>query len=159
MYRLRLATEEDYDFLYDLLKAVMKNYYIDTYGSWEEEIERNFFNESFNTLRYQIIACEGRNVGCVAVIRNDSGIFINEIQILPEYQNKGIVKMILDSVISDSGKLEIPICLEVLKVNKKAQRFYERMDFKIRGETETHYVMSRIPKVPVADGGTDQAGK
>jgi hypothetical protein len=69
MYRLRLATEEDYDFLYDLLKAVMKNYYIDTYGSWEEEIERNFFNESFNTLRYQIIACEGRNVGCVAVIR------------------------------------------------------------------------------------------
>ena len=149
MYQFRYATKGDYDFLYNLMKSTMKEYYIETYGSWDEEVERNFFDESFNSIKYQILISEGQDIGCLAITKNDTDIFINEIQILLQYQNKGIGKMIFDLIINDSKRLKIPINLEVLKVNKRAQMFYERMGFIKSGETDSHYAMRRNPSIAI----------
>ena len=147
MYQFRFATKDDYNFLYNLNENTMKEYYIETYGSWDEEVERNFFDESFNSIKYLIILIDGQDIGCLAVTRNNADIFINEIQILSQYQNKGIGKMILDSIINDSQRLKIPINLEVLKVNKRAQAFYDRIGFIKSGETDSHYIMRRDPTI------------
>ena len=149
MYQFRFATKDDYDFLYNLMESTMKAYYIETYGSWDEEVERNFFDESFNSIKYQILISEGQDIGCLAITKNDTDIYINEIQILLQYQNKGIGKMIFDLIINDSKRLKIPINLEVLKVNKKAQMFYDRMGFIKSGDTDSHYIMRRNPTISV----------
>jgi len=146
MYKLRWATDKDYNFLYCLLKSTMKQYYIETYGSWNEEVEKKYFDESFIKLKYRIVVYDGHDVGCLSITNNTVDIFINEIQILPQYQNNGIGRMILNSIIEDSEGLKIPIKLDVLKSNKKAQEFYKRMGFIECGETESHNNMIRYTK-------------
>lgn len=143
MYSIRFATKGDYDFLYSLLELTMKDYYIDTYGSWNDEIERNFFNESFNSLKYHILVYEEHDVGCIVITNNDSEIFINEIQILPQYQNRGLGREIFESIFKDSDRVGLPIKLEVLKANRRACSFYYRMGFEKTGETQTHFIMTR----------------
>ena len=146
VYELRRAKKKDYNFLYCLLKSTMKQYYIETYGSWDEEVEKKYFGESFIKLRYQIIVYNGHDVGCLAITNNTVDIFINEIQILPQYQNNGIGRMILNSIIEDSERLKMPIKLDVLKSNKKALEFYKRIGFIKYGETESHNNMIRNTK-------------
>ena len=41
MYKLRAATNNDYNFLYYLLETSMKEYYIEAFGSWDEKLEKD----------------------------------------------------------------------------------------------------------------------
>lgn len=123
----------------------MKQYYIETYGEWDDKVECNYFEDSFKDNEYQIISYEGHDIGCLAIKSNPSEIFINEIQILPKYQNKGIGSMVLTSIIKESEKLKLPIILEVLKSNIKAQKLYHRMNFIKLRESESHITFIRNP--------------
>lgn len=147
MITLRDATKEDYDFLYRLMEATMKEYYIAAYGSWDEEVEHNFFDESFNEMQYRIIICDGQDVGCLVTVNDESELFVHEIQILPQHQNRGIGKLIMETLIDDSEKTQVPIGLEVLKVNSLAEAFYRRLGFMHVGETTTHKLMRREPRI------------
>lgn len=146
MYSLRWALNSDCDFLYSLLTITLKQYYIETYEKWDDDIERNYFDESFQENKYQIISYDGQDIGCLAKKNNPSEIFIHEIQILPQYQNKGIGSMIMSSIIEESEKLNMPIKIEVLKSNRKAHNFYHRMKFSKSGENESHITMIRNPQ-------------
>lgn len=146
MYNLRLAAKSDYDFLYNLLAATLKRYYIEVFGKWDDDVEREYFDESFKENKYQIISCDGDDIGCLVKTTNPEEIFINEIQILPEYQNKGIGSIIITSIIEESENLDLPIKLEVLKTNEKAIRFYHRLNFCKFGENGSHIFMIRNPR-------------
>ncbi len=145
MYKLRFATNNDYDFLYNLLKVTLKQYYIETFGKWDDDIERAYFDKSFKEIEYQIITLNEQDTGCIAKKNNPNEIFIHEIQILPKYQNKWIGSMIITSIIEESEKLNIPIKLEVIKSNSKAIQFYRRMNFYTYGKNESHIFMIREP--------------
>ncbi|KMQ52215.1 acetyltransferase, GNAT family [Chitinispirillum alkaliphilum] len=145
MFRLRDASKEDYDFLYNLLKSTMKQYYIEAFKKWDETLEKQYFDESFSKDVYKIIIWADYNVGCISITETDQSLFINEFQILPEFQNRGIGKIILKSIIEESNRLLIPIKLEVLKVNKKARAFYSNFGFIFDGQKEYHDSMYRNP--------------
>lgn len=145
MYNLRFATNNDYDFLYNLLKVTLKQYYIETFGKWDDDIERAYFDKSFKKIEYQVITLNEQDIGCLVKKTNSNEIFIHEIQILPKYQNKGIGSMIITSIIEESEKLNIPVKLEVLKSNSKAIQLYRRMNFYKYGENESHIFMIREP--------------
>jgi ribosomal protein S18 acetylase RimI-like enzyme len=145
IYELRLATQDDYDFLRSLNEITMKDYIISTYGSWDEEIEEKYFLESFESFTYQIIMVDGQDAGCLAITKSDSEIFISEIQLLPQYQHRGIGGKIFKSLIQESEMLKLPLNLDVLKVNQIAREFYQKLGFVQVGENKTHELMSRQP--------------
>ncbi|MDP4183386.1 MAG: N-acetyltransferase, partial [Bacillota bacterium] len=62
---------------------------------------------------------------------------------------KGIGNKILALIINDSERLGIPINLQVLKVNKRAQNLYTKTGFTENGETETHFMMRRNPTTSI----------
>ena len=62
------------------------------------------------------------------------------IEILPEYQNRGVGSAVIRDVLAQAQAEGLPVGLQVLKVNP-ARRLYERLGFNVVGETATHYLM------------------
>lgn len=143
MYNLRDAVEGDYDFLYNLNESTMKDNVIKTWGSWDEEFQRKYFKEYAQTLRYQIITLGDQRIGAVALSKKKDILTVDEIQILPEFQDKGIGTLILKGIIADAEKSNIPVELKVLKINHLAQKLYMRLGFSIIQESDTHNFMKR----------------
>jgi ribosomal protein S18 acetylase RimI-like enzyme len=145
MYSLKMATQEDYDFIYNLNKTNMKDYVIETWGNWNENFQKDFFSRYLQTIEFQIIVIKDKYVGIVAFSRNKTSINIDEIQLLPEYQSRGIGTLILSDIIASAQKAKIEITIRVLKVNYIAQKFYDKLGFEKTGDTETHFLLKRKP--------------
>ena len=92
----------------------------------------------------RIILVDNKPIGIYAVhTTQDGDLFINEISILKEYQNKGIGRKILEEQLKENHRKGIRTILQVFKANS-AKKLYEQLGFKVYGETETHYQMENI---------------
>jgi ribosomal protein S18 acetylase RimI-like enzyme len=140
-YSLRPAVEEDFDFLYNLKVACLKDYVTETFG-WDEEYQQRRFKDYFVPTSTEIIVVNDQDVGQISLVDLDDELFISGIYILPPWQNQGLGAMVLGDVISDAGQKGISVSLQVLKVNP-ARRLYERLGFTVYEENETHYKMRR----------------
>lgn len=138
-YGLRPATAADYDFLYQLKVAALKEYVAATWG-WDEVHQRQHFAAHFDPERSQVIVVNGRDVGELSLVENEDSVQISGIYILPEYQGRGLGTAVLGDVIERARKGRRPVSLQVLKVNP-ARRLYERLGFVVFAESATHYQM------------------
>ena len=67
---------------------------------------------------------------------------LHRVFLLPEAQGRGIGTRLVEEVLAASRATRRPVRLRVLRVNP-ARRLYERLGFKVTGETETHFEMER----------------
>ncbi len=142
-YTLRSAGQKDARFLFDLkteamkpVSAILKSGEIFNY---DEEFKK--YLEKFEPEKIQIIQFEEKDVGRLRVVRSPESIYIGGIQILPEFQNKGIGTAVMSDLIKESEKLELPITLEVHQVNLNAINFYNKLGFKECEKTTDKIVM------------------
>ena len=84
---------------------------------------------------------DGLAVGLLRVSERESAVFIDQVEITPKYQSQGIGTSLINDLLA-RGR---PVELGVLKVNVDARRLYERLGFRVIGETETHYHMRAEP--------------
>jgi ribosomal protein S18 acetylase RimI-like enzyme len=140
VYHLRPATHADHDFLYRLHVAAMKAVVAQVWG-WDEAWQRQHFDDHFDPSHARIVVVDGTDVGVVAVEWREDAAFIASIEILPEYQGRGLGGAIIGDVITEAAARGLPVTLRVLKANPAARRLYERLGFTITGETDTHYLM------------------
>jgi ribosomal protein S18 acetylase RimI-like enzyme len=139
--KLRKATDDDLDFLYTLHKATLKEHVEQTWG-WDEEWQKSRFEQHFNPEKVQIIMLDNISIGELSVEHTDCSIFLNTIEILPEYQDKGIGTYLIEEILAKAEHENKSVALQVLKVNERARTLYKRLGFSIRRETETHYNMT-----------------
>ncbi len=135
----RPSSHQDYDFLYTLHVATMKDYVDKTWG-WNDDFQQKIFKEKFEPDKLKIITFDKKDIGMIAVEDREEDIFLRIIEILPEYQNKGIGKYIVQSLIDKAKNENKLVFLYVLKVNP-AQNLYKNLGFEIISEITTHYVM------------------
>lgn len=140
MIYFRSATPEDSEFLYQLKKKTMKEYIAQTWG-WNEQIQRDYHQKNFNPEKCLIIQKKGQDIGCISIEEQPDTLFLNIIEISPEFQNLGIGKSVIQDLIDKGLQENKGIALQVLKVNHKAIKLYKTMGFAISDETETHYYM------------------
>jgi ribosomal protein S18 acetylase RimI-like enzyme len=141
--RLRPVTSEDYEYLYNLHVASMKEYVERTWG-WDEEFQQKGFRKHFDPADLQIITLDNESVGVVSIRRNATEFFLRAIEIHPEYQRREIGTYIIRSILDEADGEAVPVILYVLKVNP-ARKLYERLGLRIVGETATHYTMTAHP--------------
>ncbi|HSK74720.1 MAG TPA: GNAT family N-acetyltransferase [Pyrinomonadaceae bacterium] len=134
----RSIKEADFQFLWRLHNAALKDYVKKTWG-WDEEWQRKNFLENFKIADGEIIVFEGQDIGFWWVIEKENEILLASIRLLPEFQNKGIGTGVIRDLLDKTNK---PVSLQVLKVNP-ARNLYERLGFEIVGETKTHFWMRR----------------
>lgn len=141
---LRPATDDDYDFLWWLHRATMKPYVEKTWG-WDEQWQAKYFHDHFDPTTREVVECDRVPIGHISVERGEGRIFLATIEIAPDYQSRGIGAELIRGLCSEADGRGVLVELQVLKVNP-ARRLYEQLGFAVVGETETHYVMRRLPK-------------
>lgn len=70
---------------------------------------------------------------------NDPEAEIHTIGILPEWQGKGLSKLLMDPLVAVADRLRAPIFLEVRTDNRPAVGLYERYGFAIEGTRRAYY--------------------
>ena len=144
-YSFRNCTSEDFDFLFELKKENFK-WYVDKIWGWKDDDQKERLQQDLNEhlSHKRIIMVNNKSIGVYVVHTTEDGdLFINEISILAEYQNKGIGRKILEEQLKENHKRGIRTILQVFKDNP-AKKLYERLGFKVYGETETHYQMENV---------------
>ena len=129
---LRPATESDRAFLFDLFARTMRSVIQQTWG-WDERWQRANFSRRFNGYDVSVIEADGRPVGGLFLEHRPDNVYIHEIQILPEYQGRGIGSTVIRGVIDRSARRGVPVGLSVVPANPRALRLYERLGFTVLG--------------------------
>ena len=118
----------------------MRSYVEQTWGSFSEELSRGNIAETIAAKDYSIIQSRGEDVGAISVVRHPDFIQLNQLFILPRYQNKGIGTSLVRELASEAQQTGMPLRLRVLK-NNPARRLYERLGFRVSSITPEHVYM------------------
>jgi N-acetylglutamate synthase-like GNAT family acetyltransferase len=134
----RDATEDDIPFLLWLRKQTMVEHLI---SSGQVILEENLINRIKHQFEHaKIIMLNEQQIGLLKLSENNIEIEIIQIQIEPNFQNKGFGKEIILKIIQKANKTKVPVKLSVLKKNK-AQNLYATLGFEIYNENKLSYFM------------------
>ena len=115
------------------------------FGAWDEALQDAFFEERWAPERLELIEEAGRRVGCLGCRVLATHVWIDEIQILPESQGRGVGSALLRRLLDDARSRGLPVRLQVLKANHRARELYLRLGFAVSGEAEKHVLMEWTP--------------
>lgn len=137
-YTFRTPTPEDAKLLFDIKIAGMQHV-SDMLRTEDFDYDKEYadYLQKFDPEKIQVITYDGKDIGRLRVVRTPESIYIGGVQLLPEFQGKGIGKAIFCDIIAESESAGIPIDLEVHHVNEPAIAFYKKLGFREMGETET----------------------
>ena len=139
-YQPRPATESDYQYCYDLLKQNMFGLFSRHWGGWKPDA----FRQDFCPANTTIVTIKGRNVGYFSLKGTEAGLYLENIQLLPSVQGRGLGTVILKRILQDNASK--PIELTTFTDNP-AIRFYERLSFEVIGrEGETIRMLKSVER-------------
>ncbi len=141
-HQLRPATVADHPFLQRLNREAYKDLVTRQYGSWDDEFQRARFGKKLQSIQFRIVLLGNQPVGAVSSTEHDDHIFLNELLILPEFQNRGIGSRVLVGELRQADLLGKPIRLHTLRLNR-AQALYRRHGFIETGRDEIFVNMER----------------
>lgn len=143
-FQLRAARVDESDWLYRLKKTAYFELVEHTFGSWDESFQRRYFDQQYSDDRYEIVEVDGKSVGAMAVMEYSDYVFLAEIQLLPEFQNRGIGTAVISDLLSKAKNIGKPVHVQLLKGNRVVS-LYQRLGFSVYEETKTHYKMKHFP--------------
>ncbi len=141
-FTLRPATVNDIEFIFELRVKTMKPFFEGTMG-WNEAAEREKAAEELTNAEIAMVG--GKRVGVIKVIPRVDELHLHQMQILPEYQKKGIGAALVQRTIERSEQSRKTITLFVVK-NTPAKRLYEQFGFVVTHDFEHNCRMHRQPR-------------
>ncbi|MEN9649096.1 MAG: hypothetical protein RL094_63 [Candidatus Parcubacteria bacterium] len=143
-YSLRQATEADQPFLFTVVHTAMSPVRLANDPDKIVDMEKGLaeYKEKYPAEKVQVIQYDGKDVGRLRVVRSKEEIYIGGIQLLPEFQGKGIGSSIMRDIINEAKKTKTPITLEVHEVNKAANSFYTKLGFKFVKQEGNQFVLT-----------------
>ncbi|MEK2688465.1 GNAT family N-acetyltransferase [Bdellovibrio sp. GT3] len=145
LYEIVKPNLTDYEFLKNVHHITLKPHVEKIWG-WEETRQDAFFKEDFESGQIQLLRAFNQLVGYLQLNEENGTLFIVNILILPEFQNRKLGSAIIKDLIVKYGAKGVPLKLGVFKINTRAKCLYEALGFKIDGESETHFSMSLLPE-------------
>ncbi len=139
-FSLRQLHDAESDAMLALHRASMGGYIEETWGPWDDGLQRSFWNERLEKKLLQVIEVGGLAAGLLEVTRHPDAIEVVNLELAPAFQRRGIGTAILTEIQAEATAREAAVLLQVLKVNP-ARRLYERLGFVATGATESHTLM------------------
>ena len=115
--RLRPATMADADFVCRVAEATMRGYVEQTWGKFDPEVNRKTLSEKIAAGHCSIITYRNADAGILSVQRLESHIQLDQVYVLPEYQNQGIGTSLVRALAREASEAGKPLRLRVLNVN------------------------------------------
>tara|TARA_Y100001956_G_C4127842_1_gene191320 strand:- start:2371 stop:2817 length:447 start_codon:yes stop_codon:yes gene_type:complete len=140
-YSTRPAKERDFDFLYQLKKAAEHDAIKAVFG-WDEKVQREIHQQEWQQAKPTIIEVEGQPVGSFLVEQHNDHLYFGRFFLLPELHGEGVGSQVLNQLITDAQKLNLPIKLCYLQGNRVGS-LYERFGFKRISHNQQFIFMQR----------------
>ena len=140
---LRKATEDDVGFYFQVRKLTIKPL-IEVYRPWDEDAEKRDIVKKVDIERDKIIMLGEKAIGLFSYFESDEEICLRLINILPEYQSKGIGSNLLLDLKNKADKLNKIIRLDTYQNNYRAIKFFEKAGYEI---IASKIVPNAYPKV------------
>lgn len=144
VFSLRAARDQDRTFCFRVTKEAMRSYVEATFGPWEDEAQRRYFEESFASLPHEVVSIGNIDAGIWSVSREPERIVLRKVYLLPEFQRRGIGSALIRRLIHESVVSRLPIELRYLKVNPVAS-LYGRLGFQQFKEEAPYVYVRRAP--------------
>ena len=138
---LRKAGKEDSEFAYCTKRAAFRQYVEQAWGCWDEVEQRQLHDQRFKVFDFRVVSVAGADVGIMAVTTAPDYVTVHQIFLLPQYQGNQIGRRCMMLIGEEARQLDLPVRLQVLKVNPRAFAFYKLLGFVRTGETDTHDLM------------------
>lgn len=141
--RLRPATEDDVDFLTDVVVTATR-----AQGRWPDDADEDEWRTGFaEWTREQVrgevsgsttsvIEVGGLPAGRHRVVRSGDHVELAGIQLRPEFQGRGIGSALVGALTDDARVTGTPVRLSVERDNPRARALYERLGFVLVGEDD-----------------------
>ena len=130
---LRQAVAADFDLTFAIKKSAGGRYIQDVFG-WDEQVQIGFHKSQFSPANTDLIVRNGTVVGWISVFDHEDHVKIEELYVLPEFQNMGIGTSVLLHAIEHARRRNVTVRLRVLGINRCGIRLYERLGFRRREE-------------------------
>jgi ribosomal protein S18 acetylase RimI-like enzyme len=123
---LRASTPADREHCYQLHKAAMGEVITALWG-WDEQVQRDYHDQSFSPGNWQIVTADGADAGVLCVDYRPTEIYLARIEIHPRYQGQGIGAELISRLLDEAGRRGQDLVLDVFAVNHRAKALYERL--------------------------------
>jgi ribosomal protein S18 acetylase RimI-like enzyme len=104
---------------------------IESTWGWDEAWQRTDFDRRLAAYIVSIIEADNRAAGGLWLEWQPDSLYIHEVQILPEFQSKGLGTAVVQHVIEQGAHRKLPVTLSVVPANPRAKRLYERLGFEV----------------------------
>ncbi|MFF1359624.1 GNAT family N-acetyltransferase [Streptomyces sp. NPDC058297] len=141
--QVRLATVEDHQWLFKLHEQAHMELVERAYGPWNKDQQRAFFSPVVNDHEVFIFSDGDRQVGAVYLGERDGEVWLELVEVLPEFQRRGYGTRVLRWVVARASEQGMGTLLQVHRVNEDARRLYLSEGFTSAGETETHHLLRK----------------
>jgi GNAT superfamily N-acetyltransferase len=140
-FSLRKASKDDIAYILGLRERTMKAQFVDTFG-WNESDQLQMAASHIEDA--EIILHHDRPVGVVKVLRQENRLVLDQIQVEPESQGKGIGTGVISALIRRARTERLPVELWVMK-KAQAKRLYEKLGFALIKGAEHNCLMRFSP--------------
>jgi ribosomal protein S18 acetylase RimI-like enzyme len=143
-FTLRPVNPDDASLFYKLTDLAMREFILATWGRWDEARVQSESHANSRSPNAQIIEVDNIGIGVLRVARHPTHIELEQIYLLPEYQQLGIGTALINTLIAEAQESIVPLRLRVLVVNP-AQQFYEQLGFMVTETTPEFVYMEKAP--------------
>lgn len=111
---------------------------------WDEDRQNAFANADFDEGHPYLIHYQGNAVGILGWQEKSDHIWLESFFILPDLQNKGIGRFLLQQFIDKADAKNLPLRLQTLRRNDRAQKLYLGLGFKITASDDVYCQLEYI---------------
>ena len=137
-YTICQAVAKDID-LFDRIHTENMKGYVEQVYSWNPTL----FRDNFVSQDYRVIKIGNKIIGLIKIVATKDSIYLAEIQIDRQYQNKGIGTNIIIDIINEAKLSQKQLWLKLVKGNP-VEKLYRRLGFVVFEETFTHKKMKKL---------------
>jgi len=156
---LRAVVEEDGPFLLELYKSTRPEMValgwppaqLEAFLKMQLNGQQRSYEMQYPDAKHQIILFKGEEVGRLITFSTEQEIRLADVALLPQHRNQGVGAFLVRELCMEAAQRNVPVRLQVSKFNP-AMRLYERLGFKMLGESDTHFQMEWRP-IPPGDAG------
>jgi ribosomal protein S18 acetylase RimI-like enzyme len=134
-FQLRPAGSEDFRFAWSLYRDLMKPLTVELLGRWNEPGQKRVVELALVTKGTSIIVIDGLDAGWLQVGESPDSIYLGQLHLAPSLQNRGIGTAIVRELTDKARQAGKALTLDVMK-NNRARLLYERVGFRVIGESE-----------------------
>lgn len=139
----RLATEADEAFVRGTNKRAYEDVVTRQFGKWDEKQQEAGFDDKWKRAAFDVVELAGERVGAIWVTDEGEYLWLREVFLDPDYQQRGIGTQLVTEELGRARGLHKPLRLRVLR-ESRARVLYTRLGFVLCGETATHFWMEAV---------------